>query len=787
MRQALLLTTLWLLLIGLTTNVLARSRPEHKPAWVRHGRVRKGRMHSFRDRSSTPLLSHTPSNFTAIKSPSENPWKELTNIETATVVQWLFQQPELNLTAADDAGEWDNTISLVELMRPNKSDVLQYLDHDHPPPMRYAHVVLDVRATLDPCYAEILVGPLPITDKSTTTWVPLEYPYTRKTQGRIRNLDADHDTIHSEWLYNISASIVDITLDLFNGTALGLDNDTIRISGINPLWQDDGRTIRWDTFWNLPVDDFDASSILPLGLFFKSDVTGRDPSKWKLEGWFYNNIFYETTNAFRKAYYSPGFVKLLSNVEGDWARTDQQGPILPDDQKQPPVMVAPSGARYALDTDQKYVTWMGFSFYIGFSRDTGVSIFDVRYKGQRILYELGLQEALSHYAGNDPVQSSTAYLDSYYGFGPYTFELVKGYDCPMYATYLNTSFYESESTHTHVDSLCLFEYDAEYPIQRHTTPSYVSSTKNIYLTLRSVSIIGNYDYTISYTFHLDGTIGIEVRASGYIQAAHSDHNTNYGYQVHSTLSGSMHDHILNFKADFDILGTANSIELTSLVPITTTYPWSNPNQPRNTMHLSRRILSSETESRLNFFSPTSQQTTMLSIINQDARNAYNEYRGYRILPSSPLSSGHLTIINSSTLIRAAHWSEHDIQITKQHDHEPRSAHPYNNQDVYNPVINFDEFFDGEDLNQTDLVVWINLAMHHVPSTGDLPNTVMTTAAAGVRFVPGNYFMGDQSRGTVNMVRVGFGDEDVMEEVETFGQAGERVEVVVRPVEEVLWE
>ncbi|PYH29045.1 membrane copper amine oxidase [Aspergillus neoniger CBS 115656] len=716
-------------------------------------------MHNLQARSATPLFSGTSSNFTVINSPNENVWGGLTDVETASVVHWLLQQPELNLTAADDAGEWDNTISLVELMRPNKSDVLLYLDHDHPPPTRYAHVVLDVRATLDPCYAEILVGPLPITDKSTTTWVPLEYPYTRKTQGRIRNLDADHDTIYSEWLYKISASIVDITLDLFNGTALGLDNDTIRISGINPL-------------------------ILPLGLFFKSDVTGRDPSKWKLEGWLYNNIFYETTNAFRKAYYSPGFVKLLSNVEGDWARTDQQGPILPDDLKQPPVMVAPSGARYALDTDQKYVTWMGFSFYIGFSRDTGVSIFDVRYRDQRILYELGLQEALSHYAGNDPVQSSTAYLDSYYGFGPYTFELVKGYDCPSYATYLNTSLYESESTHTHVDSLCLFEYDVDYPIQRHTTPSYVSSTK------KSTSL------SDPYTFHLDGTIGIEVRASGYIQAAHSAHNTNYGYQIHSALSGSMHDHILNFKADFDILGTANSIELTSLVPITTSYSWSNPNQPRNTMYLSRRILSSETESRLNFPQSATTTTRMLSIINQDTRNAYNEYRGYRILPSSSSSAGgggtnHLTIINSSTLIHAAHWSEHDIQITQHHDHEPRSAHPYNNQDVYNPMINFNEFFDGEDLNQTDLVVWVNLAMHHVPTTGDLPNTVMTTAVAGVRFVPVNYFMGDQSRGTVNMVRVGFGDDEdgggvEVEEVETFGQAGERVEVVVRPVEEVLW-
>ena len=34
------------------------------------------------------------------------------------------------------------------------------------------------------------------------------------------------------------------------------------------------------------------------------------------------------------------------------------------------------------------------------------------------------------------------------------------------------------------------------------------------------------------------------------------------------------------------------------------------------------------------------------------------------------------------------------------------------------MINFDEFFDGESLKQEDLVVWMNLGMHHLPHTGD---------------------------------------------------------------------
>lgn len=58
-----------------------------------------------------------------------------------------------------------------------------------------------------------------------------------------------------------------------------------------------------------------------------------------------------------------------------------------------------------------------FSFYITFTRDTGVRLFDIKYKGERIIYEMGLQEAIASYAGNDPVQSGTSYLDTYYGFG----------------------------------------------------------------------------------------------------------------------------------------------------------------------------------------------------------------------------------------------------------------------------------------------------------------------------------------------------------------------------------
>ena len=57
----------------------------------------------------------------------------------------------------------------------------------------------------------------------------------------------------------------------------------------------------------------------------------------------------------------------------------------------------------------------------------------------------------------------------------------------------------------------------------------------------------------SYEFYLDGSIRVSVRASGYIQSAYFAKNQDYGYQIHEALSGSMHDHVLNYKAVSSIM------------------------------------------------------------------------------------------------------------------------------------------------------------------------------------------------------------------------------------------
>ena len=72
-----------------------------------------------------------------------------------------------------------------------------------------------------------------------------------------------------------------------------------------------------------------------------------------------------------------------------------------------------------------------------------------------------------------------------------------------------------------------------------------------------------------------------------------------------------------------------------------------------------------------------------------------------------LDSGNivrLTVSNSSDLDDAANWSDHQLFVVQRHDSEPRSAYPYNSADPANPVVDFNKFFDGESLDQEDLVL-----------------------------------------------------------------------------------
>jgi len=296
------------------------------------------------------------------------------------------------------------------------------------------------------------------------------------------------------------------------------------------------------------------------------------------------------------------------------------------------------------------------------------------------------------------------------------------------------------------NSICVFEHTADHPIQRHTSATRVTVSRNTYLVVRFVSTVWNYDYTFDYIFYLDGTIEVKVRASGFIFGAfwtgNEANEDEYGYRVHDALATSMHDHVLNFKADLDVAGTDNTMMRVAVEPITLEYPWDDERtKPRNTMHLVHRPV--EQETGLDWSRNSGE---MFIVMNQNKTNEWGEKRGYRIQPGTGIGTPiHLSILNSTALGKSALWAEHDIWVLKRKDTEPRSASSLNFLDPLDPLVDFSKFVDDEDVVQDDLVIFFNLGMHHIPHSGDIPNTLMHTSSSSVMFTPFNFHSRDPSR------------------------------------------
>ena len=76
-----------------------------------------------------------------------------------------------------------------------------------------------------------------------------------------------------------------------------------------------------------------------------------------------------------------------SGIDPSWSTRKRVGPQRDLDNLPGPRSVSFAGLRYRVDRQQQYISWMGWGLYLGFDRDMGMSLWDIRMKGERIAYE----------------------------------------------------------------------------------------------------------------------------------------------------------------------------------------------------------------------------------------------------------------------------------------------------------------------------------------------------------------------------------------------------------------
>ena len=688
------------------------------------------------------------------KAPKPNVWAPISPADNVAIWDFLHDPMQgLNLTLPQFSKMNDNYVRWIDTLPVNKSDAIPFLDEHGPRPNSYARVIIHEGGKTEPVSREYMVGPLPV-DSSVTRVEKLDYIYNGDMGGAVP-LNSGQATMAEsaaldKLVTSVMANLTDITSSLFPGAMYygTSDNRSTVTTSVGTPMSFDGTGRFANVGFNFPGP---ALYLLPIDFYILLNVAGTDASLWSVKGFVTKERFFPNVDSLRVAFEKGELWQEFSQTgDYDWAlvKYHQELGERSLENRAAPQNIEIGGKRYKVDAEEKYVEYMGWSFYVTYTRSLGPMLFDIRFKGERILYELSLQEAAAQYGGYQPRAASTLFHDTFYSLGAEIFSLLEGFDCPFGSTFWNISFHEGNQTVTHPKAICIFEQDPGYPLSRHRSqerprPSSENTeatgfdnlgvVKNAELNFRYIATVGNYDYLFNYAFGLDGSLEVSVRASGYLQGSYYYKDQgNFGPRIQKATQGSIHDHVLTFKADFDILNSTNSLQKTELRAVPQTQPWFPELGTFEQLQLNSSIL--EEEQMLDW-APNNQM--MYTVINPNATNTWGEKRGYRIVPGK--SNTYLSTFKSPWSRHNSDFAKSHLAVTRQHDTEPFANSVQNVNLPSKPQQDFLRFFNGESVDGNDLTVWFNLGMHHFTRAEDIPVTLASEATSSILFSPQNFF------------------------------------------------
>nr|XP_008517382.1 PREDICTED: membrane primary amine oxidase-like isoform X1 [Equus przewalskii] len=714
--------------------------------------------------------------------PSAQPWThpgqsqlfaDLSREELTAVMSFLTQQLGPGLVDAAQARPSDNCVFSVELQLPPKAAALAHLDRGSPPPAREALAIVFFGGQPQPNVSELVVGPLPRPSYMRDVTVerhggPL--PYYRRPMSIREYLDIDQMIFDRE--LPKAAGLLHHCC-FYKHQERNLATMPTAPSGL----QSGDRATWFGLYYNISGAGF---YLHPVGLELLVDHKALDPARWTIRKVFFQGRYYESL-AQLEDQFEAGLVNVVlvpdNGTGGSWSLKSQvpPGPA-------PPLQVHPEGPRFSVQGNQVASSLWTFSFGLG--AFSGPRIFDIRFQGERIAYELSLQEALAVYGGNSPSSLRSRYIDGGFGLGHFSSPLTRGVDCPYLATYMDWHFLlESQDPKTIHDAFCVFEQNQGLPLRRHHSDihsHYFGGLAETVLVVRSVSTMLNYDYVWDMVFHPNGAIEVKFHATGYISSTFLfGAARRYGNQVGDHTLGTIHTHSAHFKVDLDVGGQKEPNSVPGLLGCSdlkwttlpcspsegglenwvwaedmafdlSSVPWSPEHQIQR-LRVTRKLL--ETEEQAAF--PLGGTHPRYLYLASNHSNKWGHPRGYRI---QMLSFAGEPLPQNSSMERAFSWGRYQLAVTQRKEGEPSSTSIYNLNDPWTPTVGFTDFINNETVAGRDLVAWVTAGFLHIPHAEDVPNTVTVGNGVGFFLRPYNFFDQDPSFDSADAVYFR-GDQD----------------------------
>lgn len=380
----------------------------------------------------------------------------------------------------------------------------------------------------------------------------------------------------------------------------------------------------------------------------------------------------------------------------------------------------PEGPGFGIDGHE--VSWEGWRFRVSFTAREGLVLHTVSCRGRPVLYRASIPEMVVPYGDPSPSRFWISYFDAgEYLLGKNAGSLRPGCDCLGEIRYLDAVLADDRGLpYTLGNAICLHEEDAGV-LWKHED----SVRRSRRLVVSFFTTIGNYDYGFYWHFYLDGTIELEVKATGIVftGAIEPGAEFEHGTEVAPGLVAPYHQHLFCARLDMSVDGPDNTVEEVDVVP-GSQGPYGNAFTVRVTP------LTRESEAA-RMADPAVGRTWQ--VINPRRTGRLGRPVAYRLVPRpGPVL---LAAPGSAVAERAAFATRH-LWVTR---YDPGQRHPagdYPNQHAGGAGLPAWVRADRS-IEDTDIVLWHTFGPTHIPRTEDWP--VMPVERTGFALKPAGFF------------------------------------------------
>jgi primary-amine oxidase len=372
------------------------------------------------------------------------------------------------------------------------------------------------------------------------------------------------------------------------------------------------------------------------------------------------------------------------------------------------------------------VKWQKWRFRWSFLPREGLVLHQVGYEDagrvRPILYKASVAETAAMYGDPDPHWSWRNALDEgEYNLGVLSVSLDPGRDVPRHSTLFDVVLAgDNGQPYTLPRAVALYELD-DGLLWKHVDEDYQAEVRRSRsLVLLHSAVVGNYDYVFQWIFRQDGTLEAKVDLTGVLLAKGAD-SSRHGTKVAPGTVAIIHEHMVNYRLDFDVDGPANSLFETNVRALPT-----GPDNPRGNAFVAESTLMAAEDGR------DGGHGRQWMVVNPNETNSLGEHPGYVLLPGA---SGELLAQPDSSIRKRTGFAHKAVWLTRHKDEELYASGTYTVQSSESTGL--PGYANGESLENSDVVLWYTLNHVHIPRPEEWP--VMPRTSVGFSIAPFGFF------------------------------------------------